>query len=92
MIALRWAVPAFQDRQWIFEYIAERDVEAAIRLDSRISALAEALLQQPNMGRPGRVTGTRELLVQENYLLVYEATLTTVTVLRVLHARQQWPT
>jgi len=44
MTELQWSVPAFQDRHWIFEYLAEADVEAAIKLDLRIAERAQALL------------------------------------------------
>ena len=45
----------------------------------------------PRLYRPGRVRGTREMLVRSNYLVVYAEDAETVTVLRVLHAAQLWP-
>ena len=35
--------------------------------------------------------GTREMVVRPNYIVVYADDLQTVTILRVLHAAQQWP-
>lgn len=36
-------------------------------------------------------TGTREILVRPNYVMIYRITGDVVEVLRVLHATQQWP-
>jgi toxin ParE1/3/4 len=44
-----------------------------------------------HMGRPGRVPGTRELVVTPNYLVPYRIKGEVLEVLRVMHARQRWP-
>jgi len=41
--------------------------------------------------RAGRVSGTREMVVRSNYVVIYTEDAYAVTVLRVLHAAQQWP-
>lgn len=41
--------------------------------------------------KTGRVPGTREIVVLPNYLMVYRINGDALTILRVLHARQQWP-
>jgi len=44
------------------------------------------------MGRPGRIEGTRELVVSGTpYIAAYRIVGDTVRVLRVLHGAQQWP-
>ena len=46
----------------------------------------------PELGRPGRVAGTRELVVRGSpYLAVYELYGPDVAILRVLHGAQLWP-
>ncbi len=45
----------------------------------------------PKLGRSGRVEGTRELVAWGNYILVYKESETTIRILRILHAAQQWP-
>ena len=46
---------------------------------------------QPHLYRPGRVPGTREAVVHPNYVMVYRIEGETITILRVLHAAQRWP-
>ena len=64
---------------------------AALALDGLFQEKAARLLDHPGMGRAGREPGTRELVVHENYILVYDETADLVRVLRVLHAARQWP-
>jgi toxin ParE1/3/4 len=45
------------------------------------------------MGRPGRVIGTRELIVPGTpYVVAYRVRESTMEVLAVMHSAQQWPT
>jgi plasmid stabilization system protein ParE len=50
-----------------------------------------ALRAFPNRGRPGRVQGTRELVLMRPFLAVYEVHEEEVQVLRILHGARQWP-
>ncbi|MFY0992474.1 type II toxin-antitoxin system RelE/ParE family toxin [Halomonas sp. C05BenzN] len=90
-MTLVWTRLARLDRKEIREYIAQDNPAAALALDELVSAKAQRLADHPNLGRPGRVTGTQELVVHRNYLLVYDVSGDTVRVLRVLHAARQWP-
>lgn len=56
-------------------------------IDDQVSQLAD-----PNFPRkPGRVKGTFELVAHANYIVIGQEDAKTVTVLNVVHARQQWP-
>jgi toxin ParE1/3/4 len=58
----------------------------------RISDAVRRLLDFTESGRPGRITGTRELVVTGTpYIAVYALTGATVRILRVLHGAQAWP-
>ncbi|NKM88637.1 hypothetical protein GFL54_31175 [Rhizobium laguerreae] len=58
----------------------------------RIVAAAHRRQDIPESGRPGRIVGTRELVVSGTpYVAAYSVTKTTVRVLRILHGAQQWP-
>lgn len=88
---LVWTRPAADDRKEIREYIAQENPAAALALDELFSEKAGRLTDHPNLGRWGRVSGTRELVAHHNYILIYDVTDDSVRVLRVLHAARQWP-
>lgn len=58
---LEWSIFALSDREAIFETIEADSPRAAVAVDNRIEARVEGLAQFPEMGRPGRIEGTREL-------------------------------
>ena len=91
MPKLEWLRFAVADLLTIVEYISADNPDAAQRVKDDIQAKAEKLKDFPEMGRPGRVEGTRELVLWANYILVYQENAFTIKILRVLHAAQQWP-
>jgi addiction module RelE/StbE family toxin len=91
-VKLVWSAFALSDRDGIFTHIEADNPTAAITVDDRIVAAARRLQDFPESGRPGRIAGTRELIVSGTpYIAAYAVTETTVRVLRVLHGAQQWP-
>lgn len=88
---LIWTATARKRREAIFEYIAADNPKAALWLDERFSKAAKQLLLLPNMGRPGKIAGTRELVVHENYLLVYEVKTEIIAVLAIHHSARNHP-
>ena len=86
---LVWARPASTDRKEIPEYIAQDSPAAAQALDELISEKTDRLTDHPGLGRPGCVIGTRELVVHQNYILIYDTAGDLVRVLRVQHADRQ---
>ncbi|MBR8156843.1 type II toxin-antitoxin system RelE/ParE family toxin [Burkholderia cenocepacia] len=92
-LALHWNPKAYEDRGAIMEYLAEDDPLAALELDELLEERAAALPAHAELYRQGRVAGTRELAVAPNYVLVYRLRPAEgiVEILRVLHARRQWP-
>ena len=88
---LYWTLEAIADRNEIYDYIEADNPAAALALDEQFSASAGHLTDHPQLGRTGRSPGTRELIAQENYLLVYDIVEDMVRILRVLHAASRWP-
>jgi toxin ParE1/3/4 len=90
VLELEWREAARADLLSIVEYIAQDNLDAALaRHGDR--GKAERLREQPKLYRPGRVSGTREMVVRPNYVVVYSESTIAVTILRVLHAAQMWP-
>jgi toxin ParE1/3/4 len=64
---------------------------AAVKTIDRIERSLEALQAFPKMGRLGRVSGTRELVIPENpFMLPYRIQANHIEILAVLHGAQQW--
>jgi toxin ParE1/3/4 len=53
----------------------------------------ETLLpNNPEMGRPGRVPGTRELVIPRTpFIVPYRLVGNTIQVLRIFHGARRWP-
>lgn len=88
---LEWKASAVADLMAIVDYISDDNPDAALALMDEIQGKVEQLPAHPKRCRPGRVNGTRELVVRPNYIVIYAETPEVVTVLRVLHAAQMWP-
>ena len=91
MPEVEWTEPARADLLAIVDYISDDNPDAAQRLMDDIEAKAAKLPEYPRLYRPGRVPGTREMVVWANYIVVYADDCFPVRILRVLHAAQQWP-
>ena len=91
MPELEWKALAVADLIAIVDYISDDNPNAALALMEEIQSKVTQLPAHPKRCRPGRVEGTRELVVRPNYIVVYAETAAAVTVLRVLHAAQMWP-
>jgi addiction module RelE/StbE family toxin len=72
-------------------FIAQDNPLAALELDDEIEEKTAALIKHPRLYKPGRMKGTREMVVRPNYVVVYQDGKQAVTILRVLHTAQQWP-
>lgn len=91
MLRLKWRPMAEADLFGILEFVGEDDPDAALALVHTIREKAEGLRVRPKLYRAGRVSGTREMVVHHNYIVVYSIEADLIEILRVKHARQQWP-
>jgi toxin ParE1/3/4 len=90
---IRWSPEAIQDLASLREFIARDEPLAAERIALRIIDNVENLLpDHPQIGRPGRVPGTRELAISGTpYVVPYRVQHGTLQVLRVYHGARRWP-
>ena len=91
MLELEWGDEAQEDLISIAVYIAADNVPAAMALKNEIEEKVEGLKKQPRMYKPGRMEGTRELVVRHNYIVVYKEDGDMISILRVLHVARPWP-
>ena len=86
-----WARRATLARHDLIDFIAKDNVLAALEVDDTITTAVLRLEKFPLLGKPGRIDGTRELVVNQHYILVYEIVDDTIIILMVLHTSRLWP-
>jgi toxin ParE1/3/4 len=91
-MTVEWLAEALINLADILDAVSEESPQGAASLSAAIQSRTARLETNPKLYKAGRVRGTRECIVTENYLLVYRIAGDTVRIMRVLHARQQWPT
>jgi len=89
---LRWLRTALRNLDEEATFVAADDPEAAQLVVGRILAAVAVLVEQPGIGRPGRVPGTRELVVTKTrYVIPYRVRGDVVEVLQVFHTSRRAP-
>jgi len=89
---VRWLSAAQRGLRDAIDDVAERNFDAAVGLSETIKASTARLAATPNIGRPGRIQGTRELVIGRTpYLVAYRVSEDTVTIVRFLHGARRWP-
>ena len=89
---LVWLRRAIHDRDAQLDFITQDNPLAAVSQGDRIYEQVDILLQHPQMGRPGRKQGTRELVISRTpFIVVYRLNGKRIELLRLLHGAQKWP-
>jgi toxin ParE1/3/4 len=87
-----WRASALNDLQAVREFIAEDNPQAAARVLAAIRNAVDQLARHPDLGRAGRVEGTRELIISDTpYIVAYRTTENEVRILAIVHTARQWP-
>ena len=93
MPTLRWSSRARRELNAALARLAEDDVERAAAMYARIDQVTAHLRRHPAMGRPGRIPGTRELVISRTpYIAIYVVESGVVRIVALHHAAQEWPT
>lgn len=83
---------ARRERHDAIEFIAQDNPQAALGQLDRIEHQTDMLIEQPEIGRPGRKQGTRELVISRTpFIVIYRIKGKRIELLRLLHGAQQWP-
>ncbi|MDG0835723.1 type II toxin-antitoxin system RelE/ParE family toxin [Roseateles saccharophilus] len=91
---LLWTARARRQRGAAIDDIADQDPISAMAVLDRIEQQTDVLLQQPELGRPGRKQGTRERVISRTPLIIVyrvRPRAKRVELLTLLHGSQQWP-
>ena len=89
---VRWLRTALRNLGDEADYIASDSPDAARLVIQRVLDAVSMLPEQPDVGRPGRVPGTRELVVlKTRYIVPYRVRGRTIEILRVFHTSRRLP-
>jgi toxin ParE1/3/4 len=87
-----WSPRAIGHLIAIRDYIEKDSEESTAKIARRILDAIGILQTQPQMGRPGRLAGTRELVVSGTpYVIPYRVRRERLELLAVFDGRRQWP-
>jgi toxin ParE1/3/4 len=91
-VTLKWTHAASLDLEAVERHISRDNPDAATNTVLEIIRRVERLAEHPGLGQPGRVEGTRELVLSGlPYLFAYIHQGDTIVILRVLHGAMKWP-
>lgn len=87
-----WSRRAIRHLVSVRDYIAQDSPQSAPDVAAKILAAVDQLSLHPNLGRPGRIAGTRELVVPNTpYINPYRIRGERLELIAVFHGRQSWP-
>jgi addiction module RelE/StbE family toxin len=90
-MVVKWTRTALSNLAAIVAYIEENNAVHARAFAREIQVKTNSLVRFPGIGRPGRVIGTREMVIHRNYIIPYRVRGDVVEILRVLHVARRWP-
>lgn len=92
-VKIRWTTQAADDLESAHEFVSsEGSIAAADRMVDRILTDIDNLERFPQIGRIGRIDGTRELVIPRTpVVVVYRLAHGCVEILGVLHGSRKWP-
>jgi len=91
-LKIRWVRLALDDLQKIDTFISKDNPTAAKKVLTLIWETTRLLKEHPQIGRPGRVAGTRELVISNTpFIVPYRVISDEIQILRIIHGVRNWP-
>jgi toxin ParE1/3/4 len=91
-VTVVWSPRAIDHLTHLRAFIARDNPRVANRIAATLLEAVERLAELPGLGRPGRVAGTRELIVPGTpYIVPYRLRGDRLEVIAVFHTSQKWP-
>jgi plasmid stabilization system protein ParE len=91
-VKVRWTSLALEDLHNAYEAVVADDPRAAAAMIARIETAVGSLRVFPDGGRPGRVEGTRELVVTGTpFIIPYRTNHRQVEIIALIHAARRLP-
>jgi toxin ParE1/3/4 len=91
-VKIVWTKLALSDLDQAYDYFAAGRPGVAKAIIDRIEAAVATLSIHPEIGRPGRVSPTRELYVLGTpFILVYRNRKVRLEILALIHGARRWP-
>ena len=89
---VKWLAKALANLTDEADYIAKESPANAEAFFRHVLASVELLKEHPHLGRAGRVSGTRELVITHYpYIIPYRIKNERIEILRVFHTVRAWP-
>lgn len=91
-LKIAWTRLALEDLAAARDFIADERPAAAEAVIVRVESALEALSRHPEMGRPGRLAGTKELVVTRTpFVIPYRVRGKRIEILAFIHGARRWP-
>ena len=89
---IRFTRNAYADVDAIYDYIAADNPAMAQKILNKIENMIDYLADHPQLGRIGKVIGTRELIVPDTpYIIAYKIDQQVIDILAIIHSKTRWP-
>ena len=93
-VTIKWLKKALENLDREATYIAQDNPLAAQAIVIKIMEATQLLTRSPSLGKPGRITGTRELVVPDTYYIIpyrIKSKENRIEILRVFHTSRKQP-
>ena len=89
---VKWTRRALREQDEAFEWIVAENPTAAAEVIDRLRAATRLLSEQPRLGHPGHISGTREFVVNRTpYVVIYRIGSDQIEILAVMHHARERP-